>query len=253
MKTTANVILPLAWLDIKLYLRESIAVLWTFLMPTALMLGMGLFLPAGAKEAIYPTIIPGMCTIVIITAALIGVTALVVDTREAGVFETLKLLEIGPREVLGMYIVSRGIMCAIMVVIVFALGIALFPVSHFILSAYTITLFFMTIFLGVILFFNMALAIGVFFRSAPSAHVAGMIVSSVLIFAGGCYFDMGELVPSLRFLVMLMPSFYLNNLFSVVLGQTQDVVESALILAIFTVGLTTFNMLFFNSRRRRFD
>jgi ABC-2 type transport system permease protein len=252
MRNTLRFQLDLAWLDIKLYVRESVAVLWTFVMPIVVIVGFGVFLPKFVKIYYGPIIVPGICTVMLLSSSLMGSLGVLVETREFGVYQTLALMGAKPIDVMVMYLLSRGVLSFLMVCVLLLLGAIFFPMQIK-MPLGDIVLLVLATALGSFMLFNLAITMSLFFKSGSTAHVVGLSLAGVMIFLGGCYFDVAFLPARMRMLAYLTPVYHLNELFRIQVGASHRPLESFLVVIAYSAILLITNLLFFNTRRRRHD
>lgn len=251
MKNIISRVIELAILDLKLYLRLSIAVLWTFIVPILIVLGSGLLLPEQAKVAFGLVFIPGMCALVVITATTLGTITPMIDAREARIYEVLSLFGMGSHEIYAAYLVNRGIIATTILIIVYILGWLLFPVEiHIPLIIQIISLMGGAV-LGTILFFNMTISFSMMFKVNTSAHTVASLLVGIMVLAGSCYFDPFVFPVWTHRLIYANPVYQLSELFRSAFGATGCLPDSIAILLLYIGMFSLINIGYADIRHRR--
>lgn len=194
MAALLNSILKLSWLEMKLYMRHSIAVWWTFCVPIIILFILGIFLQDTMKEYYGPILIPGLCTTVLLSSSIMGLMPYLVSMREARVYEILLLLGMNRIGILSANIISRSVLSVIQIVILFILGAIFFPGYGMIQILQGLPLILGTILFGVLLFFQISAILSMFAKTGTGANTLASVVFYPLILFGGCYYDISVLM-----------------------------------------------------------
>jgi ABC-type multidrug transport system permease subunit len=251
MQVIARRIISLTWLDLKVYLRQSIAVLWSVIVPFGMLVVGGIFFPADLKQSYGPIFVPGICTLVIISSSLMGAASPILESREARIFEVLKIYRITPVYVCLAYVFSRGILSSLIVTLFFILGSVLFRLGHAVEIVKQLPLLVLTVMIGVFLFFNIAMAFVSYVKSGAAANAVGSLISTIMVLLGGCYFDVAYLPKSLQVVSYTLPSYHINSILRGILGAGQPSDYSFHLLSAYVALFLATNIRYFNPRHKR--
>ena len=233
-----------------MYLRESIAVFWTFVFPFVWILGAGVFMPEDVKKMMVYVLVPGLCTLVMVTTGVLGTIFTLIYYREARIYETINLMGMAPLEIVAAQILSRALISVINAVGLLVTGVLLFKAMTWLQLLFALPQIVGVVILGVLLFFNLSILLSMLFKSPPTGYWVAMMLATVLIVLGGCFYDAALLPPAMSRFSYYVPSYHLNELLRSVIGAGRNTGEHMCVLLLMVIVLCMINCNFYDVRHK---
>ena len=178
-----NKLLRLTLTEIKLTLREPEAVFFTLAFPGLWMAFFGImfetpFEGSPISEAHY--LLPGAVGMAILAMGFMGLTIILVEYKELGIFRRYKVTPLGFPSLMLAFVLSNMIFVAFGILVVFLVAIFGFdvpvesfgPISHILI----------VILLGLFTFFSLSFVIASFVKTSRSASAVTMMIFMPMIF-----------------------------------------------------------------------
>jgi ABC-2 type transport system permease protein len=225
-------VLQIFKIEFRLFLREPAAVFFTFAFPGVWIAFFGILyeepLGGGPLSNVH-YMLPGAIGLVIVATAFMGLTAILVEYKELGIFRRYRITPLGfPALMLG-FILSNLVSAAVGIVVVFMVAIFGFnvplkylgPISHLIL----------VILLGLFTFFSLSFAIASLIKSARSASAVTTMIFMPMIFLSEFFIPINQMPQWLQPIAKVLPLTPLNQILreiicfgGTILGSTLELV-----------------------------
>lgn len=170
--------------EFKLFLREPTAFFFTLIFPIILLVVFGSAfgnqpLPNNLKVIDYQ--IPGLIAMVIASVGLMGISIVMAEYRETGIFKRLKTTPLSPSFILISQVIVNFIVISISSLLLLGVASLIFKIKFLV----NILNFLIAFSLSFITFFSLGFMLSGLFRTARSVQAAGMILFFPMLFLSG--------------------------------------------------------------------
>ncbi len=206
-------LLPLVWLEIKIFVREPLGVIGTIGVPVLVFVVLGRFiggrLPASSGTAEFVTAgLPVFVSILIALNAVLSLVTIIAIYREGGILKRLRATPLRPVTILTAHVVVKLLMTAATLALMILAGRRYYPVDvHVPVIGFTIALLFST---------WSILSIGFLLASlVPTARFAqpiGTVVLYPMLAVSGLFVPLASMPPALRGIARVLPLTYARSL-----------------------------------------
>jgi ABC-2 type transport system permease protein len=203
----------LAWLEIKIFVREPLGLFGTVGVPVILFLGVGAVLrgeaqPASQEEAFLRTGLPVLAATLMLTSAVVSLVTIMALYRESGILKRLRATPLHPATIFAAHVIVKLLLTASTLALLFLVG------RRFYAAGTTAGM----LRFGAALLFSTAGALSIGFLIAsvvPTARIAQPLAGVIfypMIALSGLFFPIAILPPWLRVVARLMPMTYVVSL-----------------------------------------
>jgi ABC-2 type transport system permease protein len=203
----------LAWLEIKIFVREPLGLFGTVGVPVLLFLGVGGVLrgeatPASQEEAFLRTSLPVLAAMLMLTSAVVSLVTIMALYRESGILKRLRATPLHPATIFAAHVAVKLLLTASTLALLFLVG------RRFYAPGTTTGM----LTFGAALLFSTAGALSIGFLIAsvvPTARLAQPLAGVIfypMIALSGLFFPIAILPPWLRVVARVMPMTYVVSL-----------------------------------------
>jgi len=206
-------LLPLVWLEIKIFIREPLGVIGTIGVPVLVFVVLGRLvggrLPASAGTAEFVTAgLPVFVSILIALNAVLSLVTIIAIYREGGILKRLRATPLRPVTILTAHVLVKLLMTAATLALMILAGRRYYPAGvHVPVVGFTIALLFST---------WSILSVGFLLASlVPTARFAqpiGTVILYPMLAVSGLFVPLASLPPALRGLARVLPLTYATSL-----------------------------------------
>lgn len=228
-------------IELRLYFKSGPAVWWTFLLPAILLWMLATLANTNSATSI-GYLMGGSCSLVVVTAGLIGTSPYVVQMRERRVFEVFGLLGMYPGEIALGVALSRWILAVVQLVVMISIGGVLLQGlrESTVIARLPNVLLILTILSAVMQV--IAQSVTLIAKSPAGSRAVASAVGYGLIFAGNTGLE--RVLPKhMACLVSLLPTYHIRRAFEWSLGSEVNWVNSILLMLILMIMFGTLNSL----------
>jgi len=203
----------LAWLEIKIFVREPLGVFGTVL-PALMFIVFGRLLGRqmqGPSPAIPPVIssdLPILASMLLATSAVLSLVAIIAIYREGGILRRLRATPLGPFTILAAHVIVKLFFTAVTLALMVVGGRRFYPVDASVpLWSYAIALLFSTLTI-----LSLGFVIASLVPTARFAQPLGTLIIYPMLAISGLFVPLASLSPTLRAAARALPLTYAVSL-----------------------------------------
>jgi ABC-2 type transport system permease protein len=205
----------LAWLEIKIFLREPLGAIGTLLMPVAVFLlvgrsmhrGAGVPAAAGGGEFLRSGL-PVMASVFMAISAVISLVTIISIYREAGILKRLRATPLRPHTILSAHVLVKLLFTAMTLALMVLAGRRFYPAGmNAPVLSFAVALLFSTLSI-----LSIGFIIASVVRTARFAQPVGALIFYPMIALSGVFVPVEQLPASLQAVAKLLPMTYVVSL-----------------------------------------
>ena len=242
-------IATLVGIELRLYFKSGPAVWWTFLLPAILLLLLSVGFGNGDTATALGYLMGGLCSLVVVTAGLIGAAPYMVQMRERRVFEVFGLLGMRPGDIAIGVALSRWILAISQLTVMIILGGVLLRGlrENSVIARLPAVLLILAIISAVIQV--LAQSVTLITKTAAGARAVASAIGYGFIIAGNTGLE--RVLPNrMAPLVSLLPTYHVRRAFEWALGRETCWGNSILLMVVLMMMFGAVNSLCVRWRAR---
>ena len=204
----------LAWLELKIFVREPLGVFGTVGIPVVIFLFLGrLFgMRAGRVPADTPRVmsvdLPILTSLLIVTSAVLSLVAIIAIYREGGILRRLRATPLRPYTILTAHVLVKLLLTAVTLALMILVGRRLFPVPASVpLISFTVALLFSTVSI-----LSLGFLIASVVPTARFAQPIGTVIVYPMLALSGLFAPLDALPRTLQLVARVLPLTYAVSL-----------------------------------------
>ena len=204
----------LAWLELKIFIREPLGVFGTVGIPVVIFLVLGrLFgLRAGQVPSDAPRVmsvdLPILTSLLIVTSAVLSLVAIIAIYREGGILRRLRATPLRPYTILTAHVLVKLLLTAVTLALMILVGRRLFPVPASVpLISFTVALLFSTVSI-----LSLGFLIASVVPTARFAQPIGTVIVYPMLALSGLFAPLDALPRTLQLVARVLPLTYAVSL-----------------------------------------
>ena len=204
----------LAWLELKIFIREPLGVFGTVGIPVVIFLVLGrLFgLRAGQVPSDAPRVmsvdLPILTSLLIATSAVLSLVAIIAIYREGGILRRLRATPLRPYTILTAHVLVKLLLTAVTLALMILVGRRLFPVPASVpLISFTVALLFSTVSI-----LSLGFLIASVVPTARFAQPIGTVIVYPMLALSGLFAPLDALPRTLQLVARALPLTYAVSL-----------------------------------------
>jgi len=204
----------LAWLELKIFIREPLGVFGTVGIPVVIFLVLGrLFgLRAGQVPSDAPRVmsvdLPILTSLLIATSAVLSLVAIIAIYREGGILRRLRATPLRPYTILTAHVLVKLLLTAVTLALMVLVGRRLFPVPASVpLISFTVALLFSTVSI-----LSLGFLIASVVPTARFAQPIGTVIVYPMLALSGLFAPLDALPRTLQLVARVLPLTYAVSL-----------------------------------------
>ena len=227
----------LAWLEIKIFVREPLGVIGTLFVPVAifLVLGRALNRPAAAPRAgsafeFMQTGLPVMVSVFMAISAVISLVTIISIYREGGILKRLRATPLRPYTILSAHVLAKLLFTAVTLALMVLAGRRFYPAG---LQAPVIS-FALALLLSTLSILSIGFVVASVVPTARFAQPVSALIFYPMLGLSGLFVPIDALPAGLRILANFLPMTYVVSLLRGIwsgdswLGHTGDIAALAI-------------------------
>ena len=206
-------LLRLTWLETKIFVREPLGAIGSFLVPVLIFVAMGRTLgPRLPKvpqtiDFVYYSV-PVLSAIVILINAILSLITIILIYREGGILKRLRATPLRPVTILTAHVLVKLLFTALTLLLMVAVGKRYYSVDvHIPLVRFTIALL-----IAALSTLSMGFLIASVVRTARFGQPVGGLILYSMVGLSGLFFPISAMSPRLQLLAKLLPLTYVVSL-----------------------------------------
>ena len=205
----------LAWLEIKIFLREPLGAIGTLLMPVAVFLLVGRAMnrgggvmrgPGGAE--FQQSGLPVMASVFMVISAVISLVTIISIYREGGILRRLRATPLRPYTILSAHVLVKLLFTAISLTLMMLAGRRFYPAG---MNAPVIS-FALALLFSTLSILSIGFIIASLVRTARFAQPVGALIFYPMIALSGVFVPVEFLPSGLQYVAKLLPMTYIVSL-----------------------------------------
>jgi ABC-2 type transport system permease protein len=204
----------LAWLEIKIFLREPLGAIGTLVMPVALFLILGRTMGRGTRPRtpegmeLLTSVLPVLASVFMAIGAVMSLVTIISIYREGGILKRLRATPLRPHTILSAQVLVRLLFTALSLTLMILAGRRFYPGGlNAPVISFAIALLFSTSSIMSIGFLIASLV-----RTARFAQPVGALVFYPMLALSGLFAPIASLPVGLQYLAKLLPMTYIVSL-----------------------------------------
>jgi len=210
-------LLPLTWLEIKIFLREPLGAIGTLFVPVAVFLVVGRAMNRGTGTPRTPgglefmqTGLPVMVSVFMAISAVISLVTIISIYREGGILKRLRATPLRPYTILSAHVLAKLLFTAVTLTMMILAGRRFYPAG---LQAPVISFAF-ALLLSTLAILSIGFVIASVVRTARFAQPVSAIVFYPMLGLSGLFVPVEALPAGLQWVAKLLPMTYVVSLLS---------------------------------------
>ena len=207
----------LAWLEIKIFLREPLGAIGTLIVPVAMFLVIGRAMNRGSAAPRTPggvefmqSGLPVMISVLMAISAVISLVTIISIYRESGILKRLRATPLRPHTILSAHVLVKLLFTALTLALMILAGRRFYPAG---LQAPVVSFAF-ALLLSTLSILSIGFVIASLVRTARFAQPVGALVFYPMIALSGLFVPVESLPSSLQMVANLLPMTYIVSLLS---------------------------------------
>lgn len=204
----------LAWLELKIFIREPLGVFGTVGIPVVIFVVLGrLFgMRAGRVPSDAPRVmsvdLPILTSLLIATSAVLSLVAIIAIYREGGILRRLRATPLRPYTILAAHVLVKLLLTAVTLALMVLAGRRLFPVPPTVpLISFTVALLFSTVSI-----LSLGFLIASVVPTARFAQPIGTVIVYPMLALSGLFAPLDDLPRTLQLVARVLPLTYAVSL-----------------------------------------
>jgi ABC-2 type transport system permease protein len=208
-------LLPLTWLEIKIFLREPLGAIGSLLMPVAVFLLVGRAMNRGTAGPRTPggaeflqSGLPVMAAVFMAISAVISLVTIISIYREGGILKRLRATPLRPYTILSAHVLVKLLFTAVTLTLMMLAGRRFYPAG---LSAPVIS-FALALLFSTLSILSIGFIIASLVRTARFAQPVSALIFYPMIGLSGLFVPVDALPSGLQWVAKLLPMTYIVSL-----------------------------------------
>jgi len=230
----------LAWLEIKIFLREPLGAIGTLLMPVAVFLIAGRAMNRGSGRPPTPqgaeflvSVLPVLASVFMAIGAVMSLVTIISVYREGGILKRLRATPLRPQTILSAQVLVRLLFTALSLTLMILAGRRFYPVG---LNAPVIS-FAIALLFSTLSILSIGFVIASLVRTARFAQPVGALVFYPMIALSGLFAPIDALPSALQVVARLLPMTYVVSLLRGIWSGESWFVHAGDVVALVVAGL----------------
>lgn len=202
----------LTWLELKIFLREPLGAIGTFLMPVLVFVVFGQAsgpeIPAPSSDGLLQVSVPVLAAVLIAISAVLSLVTIVAVYREGGILKRLRATPLRPGTILSAHVLVKLLLTALTLVSLILVGKRLYPIP----PEVPLVAFLVALLISTLSILSIGFVIASVVPTARFAQPIGAIILYPMIGLSGIFVSLDALPPALHTTARFMPLSYAVSL-----------------------------------------
>ena len=202
----------LAWLELKIFLREPLGALGTILLPALVFVVFGKAagpgLPATRTEGLLRVALPVLAAVLIAISAVLSLVTIIAVYREGGILKRLRATPLRPRTILTAHVVVKLGLTAMTLLSLIVVGKRLYPIE----PGVPLLGFVLALLISTVSILSIGFVIASIVPTARFAQPIGAMILYPMVGLSGIFVSLDALPPALHLAARFLPLTYAVSL-----------------------------------------
>lgn len=202
----------LTWLELKIFLREPLGAVGTFLMPVLVFVVFGKAagpeVPAPASEGWLQVEVPVLAAVLIAISTVLSLVTIIAVYREGGILKRLRATPLRPGTILSAHVAVKLLLTALTLLALIVVGKRIYPIDPDV----PLLAFLLALLISTLSILSIGFVIASIVPTARFAQPIGAIVLYPMIGLSGIFVSLDALPPALHTTARFLPLTYAVSL-----------------------------------------
>jgi ABC-2 type transport system permease protein len=235
-----NGLLQLAWLEVKIFVREPLGVFGSVIMPVLLFVVLGRMM---GRSAAFPVQVPVLVAMLIALGAVLSLVTIIAIYREGGILKRLRATPLRPHTILTAHVVVKLLLTAVTAALMLLAGRRYIPPN----ADVPLLRFAAALLVTTLSMLSIGFVIASLVPTARFAQPIGSLLLYPMLAVSGAFAPIEIMPPALRILArMLPPTYAVSLLKGIWRGDpwSAHVTDLAVLAAVFAAGVAISSRVF---------